>query len=322
MCPDPSQFPPRLAASQLTSSTRATESAEAGVDDEFLDITEILNEASPAQTPSAPASSNFVSRLIYQLLDWVCDKFGEKLKAGSVGNYLDAAFLGPEWRKNKISVSDRSVESDTNHLAPPLRTRTLAYRQQLLPGMTTIITDPCHDMPPGTPYSEHIGEAELSVAECLNKLCQQKSVGSVNVQIPICQSSRIAGRKRDHFALLNATIVDGKLIQAYLVDSKSGFIDYFYDGARHIEEQLRSMENFPVDAEDAFTIKTQYLGDQSLINGTDCGRFAVAHAQNFVTAKDDAYHPMNHDDFFHWCTSIQDDVDAAAAQNLARDERI
>lgn len=314
MCPDPTSFRPL--PSPLPS---PVDSETTDLEQDFVDISSTTTVADSAPGTPAEASSNFVSCLIYKLLEWVCDKFGETLKSESIGNYLDAAFPATAWQKKELSVSDDSVDLNTNPFAPPLRTRTLAYRQQA-GDPKTIITDACHDMPPGTPFSEYNSSAQLSVAECLKQLCETDSKGSVTVQIPVCQSSYIQGSQRNHFVLLNATIVDGELAKAYLVDSKSGFIDYFYDGARHIEDQLWATEHLPFKCGSSFKVETRYLGDQSLINGTDCGRFAVAHARNFVSDGSTSYRPMNHEDFFQWCNSVQGDVDALAASKFANEE--
>ena len=184
--------------------------------------------------------------------------------------------------------------------------------------ITHIVANPCHDLPANASARLRNQSAESSVAECLAAICLHHPENTVVVQIPVCQDNPLGINRRGHFALLNARIENGCLKTAVLVDSKAGLLDLFYDGARHLSDQSREVPEVRIDAPDTFEIRTQYLGDQALINGTDCGRFAVKHAESFTNSDTSTYQPIAQEDFLNWCRAI--DIDVKETREELREE--
>lgn len=282
-----------------------TERSSIGDEFGFMEV-EASPTSSVSNTATAKTEVNFVSGLLYRFLDWMRGKFGERMTSSQVGNYLDAAFPDGEWTRKELVIDNkRQTDSSQPDDAFELAERKIVYRENTDDKGSMIITDPCHDMPANTPRSQSITATDFSVAECLREICTSHSEGKLTVQIPVMQASRFLGGIRGHFALLNANIENGRVTDAKLVDSKGGLIDTFYDGAAHLMEQFRETTGLKLDTPDNFAIETQYLGDQSLFNDTDCGRFAVAHAEKFAASGEQGYRALGQSDFLDWCRIIE-----------------
>lgn len=136
---------------------------------------------------------------------------------------------------------------------------------------------------------------------------------------------------RDHFALLNASIRDGVVTSAKLIDSKEGLLDLSYGGAKHLLEQFGKTRDLKLDPLNNFAIETIYLADQSLINHTDCGRFTVKHAVDFFDSLDPlspdrqteetpSYRAIDNELFVSWCKRTEHEVQEATERNAKEAE--
>ncbi|MCU6224655.1 hypothetical protein [Morganella morganii] len=215
---------------------------------------------------SAPESAGFCSWL-HSFINRLLGIFGEKLSPDQLNQSLDSIFSeDKEWQQNR-DVNAWGVKQTV------LRVKESA-------GIAYIVCATTHDLPESDSVAAHMagGRSLLQIFTALADACQQ---GSAKALIPVAQSNTYGPfGPRGHFTLLEADIDNGIIQSAVLHDPKGGFVDMFYGGAGRLTAILRK-ENL---IGDDFSVTVEHRGDQSLLNGNDCGRFAAYYAAK-ITAE-------------------------------------
>jgi hypothetical protein len=120
-----------------------------------------------------------------------------------------------------------------------------------------------------------------SLLQTFTALAAAYPQGPTKALIPIAQSNAYGPfGSRGHFTLLEIDIDNGIIQSAVLHDPKGGFVDMFYGGAGRLTEIFRKASLVGDD----FSVTVEHRGDQSLLNGNDCGRFAAYYAAQ-ITAE-------------------------------------
>lgn len=212
--------------------------------------------------------SDFCSKIV-EIFNKLTGINGEKLTCSQLNKALDSRFSQQDgW----------TAEAQFDYGG----TTQTGYRSKQLNGITFLITAPAHDL-----LDEDTMAAQLSggraAAFVLNEIKDRYPSGQVKTLIPIAQSNPLGYfGPRDHFVLCEVDINEGIISAVTLHDSKAGLVDAFYHGANHLNAQLLAKESLELNKQ--FIINPHYHGHQHLLNGNDCGRFAVYYAETITTA--------------------------------------
>lgn len=220
--------------------------------------------------PPAP-ESNKLCTWISKLFNYLTGTFGEKLSPSRLNSTLDALFTPQDDWAQGPSFEHGGIEQT-------------AWRAKQSAGVTYVVSAPAHDL-----QDENSSQAQLSggrsTAQTLEEITAAYTSGSVKALIPIAQSNQLGCFGiRGHFVLLEVNIDEGKIQSAQIHDSKSNFIDAFYDGADYLTQQLRGNVNLGLGED--FAVTSEHRGEQSLLNGKDCGRYAAYYASTIVNQGD------------------------------------
>lgn len=193
--------------------------------------------------------------------------FGEKMSPGELTTGLDKIFSEDKGWEHKGSF-------------PIGGTERTAFRVKVCGGETHVVCATAHDLKEsGTTAAQLAGGR--SVSDTLKELTAAYPTGSLKALIPIAQSNTYGPfGPRGHFTLLEVNITDGAAQKAILHDSKGGFVDWFYGGAERLTEIFRQ-EGLAQTGPD-FSVEVEHRGEQSLLNGKDCGRFASYYADQIA----------------------------------------
>ncbi|WP_253384095.1 hypothetical protein [unidentified bacterial endosymbiont] len=217
-----------------------------------------------ANVVNAPESRGFCT-WFHTFLNKLIGVFGEKLSPGQLNRCLDRIFSEDKgWTKNG-SFTVGGVE------------QTL-FRVKESAGTTYIICAPAHDLAESGSCAAHMAGGR-SFLQTYNALTAAFPQGQIKVLIPVAQSNTYAfSGPRGHFTLLEVDMNNRTIQNAVLHDSKGGFVDLFYGGAERITEIFR---NDGLTGND-FSVTVEHRGEQGLLNGNDCGRFAAYYAKQII----------------------------------------
>ncbi|HHX8748378.1 TPA: hypothetical protein ACVPFL_000495 [Morganella morganii] len=215
---------------------------------------------------SAPESAGFCSWL-HSFINRLLGIFGEKLSPGQLNRSLDSIFSEDKgWRQNR-DANAWGVEQTV-------------FRVKESAGIAYIVCATTHDLPESDSVAAHMAGGR-SLLQTFTALADAYQQGPAKALIPVAQSNTYGPfGPRGHFTLLEADIDNGIIQSAVLHDPKGGFVDMFYGGAGRLTAILRK-ENL---IGDDFSVTVEHRGDQSLLNGNDCGRFAAYYAAK-ITAE-------------------------------------
>ena len=208
-----------------------------------------------------PWLRSFINRLL--------GVFGEKLSPGQLNRCLDNIFSNENEWQHKGSFEVGGVF------------QTL-FREKQFAGNTYVVCAATHDLQESESDSiaAHMSGGR-SLIQTFAALDGAYPEGSVKALIPIAQSNTYGPfGARGHFTLLEVDIDNGMIKNAVLHDSKGGFVDTFYDGAGRLTEILHKAN---LVGDDSFSVAVEHRGEQSLLNGNDCGRFAAYYAAKIIT---------------------------------------
>lgn len=209
---------------------------------------------------------SFINRLI--------GVFGDKMTASQLNSRMDYIFSAENgWMHNGVFELGDTIQT--------------SFREMKKAGITYVIPSVAHDLPiSNADHLRAMGAGGRSIRDTFKDIKEQYSEGDVKVMLPIAQSNNFGPFGiRGHFVLLEVDIMDSKIKSAVLHDSKGGGLDIFYGGADRLmlifkdaatdEDGLNLAENFRVAAD--------YRGEQLLLNGNDCARFAAYYAHEIAS---------------------------------------
>jgi len=219
-----------------------------------------------AKVVNAPESTGFSSWL-RSFINRLLSIFGEKLSPSQLNQCLDRIFSEDNgWRENG-SFNVGGVEQ-------------IAFRVKEFAGTTYIVCATTHDLPESDSIAAHMAGGR-SLLQTFTALAAAYPQGSTKALIPIAQSNTYGPfGPRGHFTLLEVDIDNCIIKSAVLHDSKGGFVDVFYEGAGRLTDIFRKASLVGGD----FSVTVEHRGEQSLLNGNDCGRFAAYYAAQ-ITAE-------------------------------------
>ncbi len=221
-----------------------------------------------ANVVNAPDSVGFCSWL-HSFINRLLGIFGEKLSPGQLNQCLDSIFSEDKgWRKNgsfNLGGVDQTI-----------------FRVKELAGINYIICATTHDLPESDSIAAHMAGGR-SLLQTFTALAEEYPQDTTKALIPVAQSNAYGPfGPRGHFTLLEVDVDNGIIKNAVLHDSKGGLVDLFYEGAGRLTELLRKASLVGDD----FSVTVEHRGEQSLLNGNDCGRFAAYYAAQ-ITAEGD-----------------------------------
>lgn len=221
-----------------------------------------------ANIVKTPENRGFCSWL-HTFINKLFGVFGEKLSPGQLNRCLDRIFSEDKgWIKNgdfNIGGVDQTL-----------------FREKKSSGINYIVCAPTHDLTEYDSVAAHMAGGR-SLIQTFTALTKEYSQGLTKALIPIAQSNSYAlFGPRGHFTLLEIDIDDSTIQSAVLHDSKGGFADMFYCGAERLTDIFRKTRL----TGDDFFVTVEHRGEQCLLNGNDCGRFAIYYAAQIATEGD------------------------------------
>ncbi|MFM5540426.1 hypothetical protein ACET8U_22595 [Aeromonas veronii] len=157
-----------------------------------------------------------------------------------------------------------------------------SYMSKKIAGTTYVVSATSHDLSEDT-SSEATMAGGRSVVQTLKDITTNYPEGETKVLIPIAQANNYGpcGKfgSRGHLVLLEVNINNGALTNATLHDSKGGMLDHLYSGADRLH---RMLNNGTLPNTSGFSVDVEHRGEQSLLNGKDCGRFTTYYAHEIT----------------------------------------
>ena len=268
---------------------------------------------------TASANRNEISGIVQwfqQLFDYFLG-YGDQLTARVINETLDAIFNGDDGWDQVLDIGSQDAIADISQQKPitPAQPRTglsdiesvdeslddLQSTDNDFDDLEILSNDDANQFEPLKPAvswrSKSFGETLCVVSSLctdlaeeglrtagtellssrLKDICQNNPTGKVKALIPIGQAGSYALEgNRGHCVLLEVDIEKGRITQATLHDAKAGLLDTFYQGANRITTLLSANGLFQEN------VAVNYHGDQSLLNGKDCGRFSTYYAEKMA----------------------------------------
>lgn len=254
---------------------------------------------------AAEPSAGFGAWLM-RLIDRLIGVFGQKLTPTALNASLTSICESNKWSTYGSAATGGEYQTNTKGVAQ------FHYKQV---GDTTYVMMPtAHDLKDSDNDAKKMQAGGKSISDVLNtvqnNLDKLPSSANFKILIPVAQANDVGPfGQRGHFVLLevdatykgkyenkktavgagreviyetkNKIDKDEKKIEiskATLHDPKGGLLDYAYDGMTHVTQRLA--ETGMLNGH--FSSNVEYQGQQSLLNGNDCGRFTAYYAHEIA----------------------------------------